>query len=40
MKELLGHEVELAQVEDRIVERFSEVFEIGSEPAAVAAGPI
>jgi lipoyl(octanoyl) transferase len=40
MKELLGHEVEMSEVEDRIVERFAEVFamEIESEPAAVAAG--
>jgi lipoate-protein ligase B len=28
MKELLGHEIELDLVEDRIIERFSEVFEI------------
>jgi lipoyl(octanoyl) transferase len=40
MKELLSHEVELCEVEDRIVARFAEVFEmeIESEPAAVAAG--
>ena len=40
MKELLGREVEMSIVEDRIVERFAEVFEmeIESEPAAVAAG--
>lgn len=40
MKELLGHEVEMSEVEDRIVERFAEVFEmeLESEPAAVAAG--
>lgn len=40
MKELLGREVELSEVEDRIVERFAEVFEMEmeSEPAAVAAG--
>jgi len=37
MKELLGHEVEMKQVEDGIIERFAEVFE--SAPAAVAAGP-
>jgi lipoate-protein ligase B len=37
MKDLLGHEVDLKQVEDRIINRFAEVFE--SEPAAVAAGP-
>src|SRR6195256_843552 len=30
MKELLGHEVELSAVEDRIVDRFAEVFEIAS----------
>jgi len=29
MKELLGHELELSEVEDRIVERFAEVFEFG-----------
>ncbi len=28
MKELLGHEVDLSQVEDRIIERFAEVFEM------------
>src|SRR2546427_485263 len=28
MKELLGHEVEMKMVEDRIVERFAEVFEM------------
>jgi len=38
MKELLGHEVEMKVVEDRIIERFSEVFDLKSEPAAVAAG--
>lgn len=40
MKELLGHEMEMSVVEDRIVERFAEVFEMEarSEPAAVAAG--
>ncbi len=40
MKELLGREVEMSAVEDRIIERFAEVFEmdVGSEPAAVAAG--
>jgi lipoyl(octanoyl) transferase len=38
MKELLGHEVELSLVEDRIIERFAEVFEMESETAAVAAG--
>lgn len=40
MKELLGREFDLSEVEDRIVERFAEVFEmeLESEPAAVAAG--
>src|SRR5256884_1073494 len=40
MKELLGREVEMSAVQDQIVERFAEVFEmeIESEPAAVAAG--
>jgi lipoyl(octanoyl) transferase len=40
MKELLGREIELSEVEDRIAERFAEVFEmeIKSVPAAVAAG--
>ena len=38
MKELLGREVEMSEVEDRIIERFAEVFEMKSEPAAVAAG--
>jgi len=40
MKELLGHEIEMSQVEARIVERFAEVFEMELEsvPAAVAAG--
>ena len=28
MKELLGREIELAEVEDRIIERFSEVFDL------------
>jgi len=28
MKELLGHEFELAEVEDRIIDRFAEVFEM------------
>src|SRR5437660_6508034 len=40
MKELLGHEVEMSAVEDRIIEHFAEVFEMKSEPAAVAAAPI
>jgi lipoate-protein ligase B len=40
MKEILGREIELREVEDRIIERFAEVFgmEIQSEPAALAAG--
>jgi lipoyl(octanoyl) transferase len=40
MKELLGREVDMSAVEDRIIERFAEVFEMEfrSEPAAVAAG--
>ncbi len=40
MNELLGREVEMSEVEERIIERFAEVFEmeIESEPAAVAAG--
>ena len=37
MKELLGREVEMSAVEDRIIERFAEVFEMEmrSEPVAV-----
>jgi lipoate-protein ligase B len=40
MKEILGRDIEMSAVEDRIVERFAEVFEmkIQAEPAAVAAG--
>ena len=40
MKELLGHGVDPSVVEDRIIQRFAEVFEMEmeSEPAAVAAG--
>ena len=38
MKELLGHEITLREVEDRIVERFAEVFAMQSVPAAVGAG--
>ena len=38
MQQLLGHEVALRDVEARIIERFAEVFEMESEPAAVAAG--
>lgn len=30
MRELLGHEVEMSAVEDRIIERFAEVFEMNS----------
>jgi len=37
MKELLGHEMELNEVEDRIIERFGEVFEMEIETVAVAA---
>lgn len=35
MKELLGHEIEMSLVEDRIIERFAEVFEMELETAAV-----
>jgi lipoyl(octanoyl) transferase len=35
MKELVGREVEMNSVEDRIVERFAEVFEMERETAAV-----
>jgi lipoyl(octanoyl) transferase len=35
MAELLGHEVEVRAVEDRITERFAEVFEMELETAAV-----
>src|SRR5215510_14090177 len=40
MRELLGREVDMHAVEDRIITRFPEVFgmELKSEPAAVAAG--
>ena len=37
MKELLGREIELSEVEDRIVERFAEVFDMQFEAATVAA---
>src|SRR5205823_8794454 len=38
MKDLLGREVEMSAVEDRIIERFAELFEMQkSEPAAVSA---
>src|SRR5882724_8347627 len=32
MKELLGREVEMSEVEDRIIERFAEVFEMCQKP--------
>jgi lipoate-protein ligase B len=35
MKELLGREVELSAVEDRIIEHFAEVFEMETETAVV-----
>lgn len=38
MKELLGREVELRDVEDRIIERFAEVFEMKLEDATVGVG--
>jgi lipoyl(octanoyl) transferase len=40
MKELLGREVKMSAAEDRIVERFAEVFEMSLEdrPAAVSTG--
>ena len=38
MKELLGREVEMSKVEDRIVHRFAEVFEMEVEDTAVGAG--
>ena len=40
MKDLLGRELSLSEVEERIIERFSEVFEmdVEFEPAAVATG--
>lgn len=38
MKELLGREVEMSAVEDRIVECFAEVFEMEVEDAAVGSG--
>jgi lipoyl(octanoyl) transferase len=42
MQKLLGHELELREVEDRIISRFAEVFEMqleenASEPAEIAA---
>lgn len=33
MKELLGHEIELSAVEDRIIKRFSEVFDLDLAPS-------
>jgi lipoyl(octanoyl) transferase len=38
MKELLGREVELREVEDRIIENFAAVFEMCLEDTAVGAG--
>jgi lipoate-protein ligase B len=38
MKELLGPVIGMKQVEDRVIERFAEVFERELVPAAVAAG--
>lgn len=40
MREVLGREIEMSTVEDRIIEHFAEVFatQTQSEPAAVAAG--
>jgi len=38
MKELLGREVEISAVEDRIVERFAEVFEMEFEGDVVSTG--
>jgi lipoyl(octanoyl) transferase len=38
MKELLGREVEMSAVEDRIIEHFAEVFEMEVEDTAVGAG--
>ena len=37
MKELLGREIEMSEVEDRIVERFGEVFEMKIESVAAVA---
>jgi len=39
MKELLGREVEMPEVEDRIIKRFAEVFERSLENAALASRP-
>jgi lipoyl(octanoyl) transferase len=40
MKELLGSEVEMSEVEDRLIENFAEVFEmsLADRPGAVSAG--
>jgi len=38
MQELLGRDLGLGEVEDRIAERFAEVFEMQSESAAIATG--
>src|SRR5215813_2051977 len=38
MQEILGREIRMSEVEDRIVTRFAEVFEMKTEPAAVAVG--
>ena len=41
MKELLGREVEMPEVEDRIIKRFAEVFDMNLEDAAVgSAAPL
>src|SRR5438552_18571559 len=40
MKELMGLEVEMSAVEDRIIERFAEVFEMDEETALVGAGQL
>jgi len=40
MKELLGHEVEMGTVEDRIIEHFREVFEMSEEIVVVAKQPL
>jgi hypothetical protein len=38
MKELLGREVEMSSVEDRIIEHFAEVFEMSAADRLSAAG--
>jgi lipoyl(octanoyl) transferase len=38
MKELLDREVEMSEVEDRLIENFAEVFEMSLEDATVGAG--